>query len=134
MALLANMGLFFVLYLPLSYGIGLLAGFYVGPYQGPNDSYPFLIWLFVVSPLLLPSFLWVPIAHILLRVGLRRLERDRLRLLAIFLVPAGLLAVHLAVWGGLVLSLPLLILMLVPGGVYGLLFRMPRSGSRTRDL
>ena len=128
MALLANMGLFFVLFLPLSYGIGLWGGFYVGPYQGPTDSYPFMIWLIVVSPLLLPSLLWVPIAHLLLRVGRRRLERDRLRWFAIFLVPAGLFAVHLAAWGGVVLSWPLLTLMVIPGGIYGLVFRLPRSG------
>lgn len=127
MALLANMGLFFVLYLPLTFLIGLLGGFYVGPTQGPDDSYPLLIWVVVVSPLLLPSFLWVPIAHFLLRAGLRRLERNRLRLLAALLIPAGLVAVHLWVWGGVVLSPQLLILAIVPGMVYGLVFRIPLS-------
>ena len=130
MALLANMGLFFVFYLPLTYLIGLLGGFYVGPSQGPDDSYPLFIWLVVVLPLLLPSFLWVPLAHVLLRVSLRRLERDRLRVLSVFLVPAGLLAAHLGVWGGVVLSLPLLFLIFIPGAAYGLVFRMPRSRSR----
>ena len=81
----------------------------------------------VVWPLLLPSFLWVPVAHILLRISLRRLERNRVRLFAIVLVPAGLLAVHLSVWGGVVLGPPLLMLAIVPGVVYGLVFRMPRD-------
>ncbi len=132
MALLANMGLFFVFYLPLTYLVGLLGGFYVGPTQGPDDSYPFFVWVVVVWPLLLPSFLWVPIAHFLLRIGLRRLERNRLRLLAALLVPTGLLAVHLWVWGGVVLSPQLLILAIVPGVVYGLVFRIPLPGSRVQ--
>ncbi len=132
MALLANMGLFFVLYLPLTYLIGMLGGFYVGPTQGPDDSYPLFIWVVVVWPLLLPSFLWVPIAHILLRIGLRRLERNRLRLFAVLLVPAGFLVVHLWVWGGVVMSPQLLTLAILPGAVYGLVFRIPASGPRTR--
>lgn len=125
MALLANIGLFFVLYLPVTYLIGLLGGFYVGPTQGRDDSYPFFIWVVVVWPLLLPSFLWVPVAHIALRLARRRLDRNRLRVLAIALVPTGLLAVHLVLWGGVVLSLPLLIVTIVPGALYGMLFRVP---------
>ena len=127
MALLANMGLFFVFYLPLTYLLGLVGGFYVGPTQGPDDSYPLLIWLGVVWPLLLPSFLWVPAAHILMRIGLRRLERSRVRLLAVLLLPAGILAVHLVLWGGVVLGPELLALAIVPGALYGLVFRIPRT-------
>jgi hypothetical protein len=41
---------------------------------------------------------------------------------------SGIYRVHLAVWGDVVLSLPLLSLVIVPGGIYGLIFRMPRSG------
>lgn len=92
MALLSNIGLFFVFFLPLSYLIGLMGGFYVGPTQGSDDTYPLVIWMLVVSPLLLPSFLWIPIAHMLLRVGMRRLEPTQLRLASTLLVPAGPLA------------------------------------------
>ncbi len=129
MALLANTALFFVFYLPLTYLIGLPGGFFVGPTQGPDDSYPFFFWLVVVSPLLLPSLFWVPLAGILLRLGQRRFEAH-LRLFAVFLVPAGLLAVHYGVWGGAVLSLPLLTLTIIPGALYGLIFRLPRRGRR----
>ncbi len=128
MAFLANVGLFFVLYMPLTFVIGWLFGFYVGPTQTPDDSFPVLIWIVVVWPLLLPSFLWVPVAHIALRMARRRqwLDPARLRPLAVFLVPAGLLAVHIGVWRGVVLGLPLLALLIVPGLVYGLTFRIPR--------
>ena len=129
MAFLANIGLFFFFYLPLTYLIGRVGGFYVGPTQGPDDSYPLFVWLVVVWPLLLPSLLWVPFAHILARIGLRRLERSRVRLLAVLLVPAGILAVHLGLWGDEVMSPQLLILAIAAGAAYGLVFRLPRSSS-----
>ena len=131
MALLANLALFFVFYLPLTYWIGLPGDFYVGPTQVPENSYPFFIWLVVVGPLLLPSLAWVPVAHVLVRVGLRRFERNRVRGLAAVLLPAGLLGVHLWVWGDVVLSVPLLVVMIIPGALYGLVFRMPRLAARS---
>jgi hypothetical protein len=126
MAFLANCGLFFVVYLPLTFLIGWLFGWYVGPTQGPDDSYPVLLWIVVVWPLLLPSFLWVPPAHIVLRIARRRLEGAQLRRLAVAVLALGILAVHLLVWGTAVLSLPALVLTLVAGGLYGLVFRIPR--------
>ena len=97
----------------------------IGEYRGSLEPGLTLAVFFPALP-----FLWVPIAHILLRVGLRRFERNRVRQVAAFLVPAGLLVVHLWVWGDVVLGLPLLILAIVPGVLYGMIFRMPRLAAR----
>lgn len=127
MAFLANVALFFVLYLPLTFLIGWIFGWYVGPTQGSEDSYPLFIWIVVVLPLLLPGLLWVPVSHLVLRMSRRRLDRAALRRLAIVLLPVGFLAVYLLVWRGVVVSLPLLVLTIGIGAAYGFAFRVPRG-------
>lgn len=125
MALLANVALFFALFLPLGFLIGWLAGFFVGPEQTAADAYPLFLWTLGVLPLLAPGLAWVPIAHFGLRFAARRLDRSQLRRLALVALPLGLLAAHLVAWGTRVLGLPLLVLVVIPGAAYGAVFRIP---------
>ena len=129
MALLANLALFFVVYLPLGFAVGLAGDFWIGRYQSSETGFPLFYWIVVGWPLLVPSLLIVPVAHIALAIG-RRLGPEagagRLRLLAIAVAPLGFLAVHLGLWGTTVLSGPLLATVLLPGAVYGLVARIPR--------
>ena len=129
MALLANLVLFFAVYLPLSYAVGWAGDFWLGRYQSPEEGAQLFYWIVVGWPLLIPSLLFVPLAHIALGIT-RRLRRDpspgRLRLLVVALAPLGFLAVHLALWGAVVLSAPLLASILIPGALYGLVARIPR--------
>ncbi len=74
MALLANLALFFVFYLPLTFAVGLLGDLYVGRYQPPEESAELFYWIVVGWPLLLPSLLAIPMLHIVLGV-VRRWRR-----------------------------------------------------------
>ncbi len=129
MAFLANFALFFVLFLPLTLAVAAPFDFYVGRYQPPEEAAQIFYWMFVGWPLLLPSVLFLPVAHIGLAVT-RRVYRDldhsSLRRLALAVFPLGLLGVHLLVWGGVVFSLPLLVSFLIPGAVFGWLARIPK--------
>ncbi len=125
MTFLANVLLFFVVFLPLTYLVGLPFDFFVGPNQAGDEAYPFFTWLVVVLQLVLPALLFVPIAHVGLRWLRGRHSRRALRWTAVAVLPLGFLGAHLAAWGPVVFSPQLLVLLLVPGALYGLTFRVP---------
>ncbi len=129
MAFLANFALFFVFFMPLTLVVGALGDFYVGRYQPEEEASQLFYWILVGWPLLLPSALFVPVAHIALALARRgpwELEPDLLRRLAIGVLPVGLLVVHLLFWGTVVFSVPLLISLLIPGALFGWVARIPR--------
>ena len=134
MALLANLALFFVLFLPLTYLVGWPFDYYVGRYMTPEEAPRVFNWIVMGWKLLLPGVLFVPVAHVALAIARRTLgepDRQRLRRLVVVVVPLGFLAVHLALWGTAVLGVPLLVSVLIPGAVYGLIARLPmRRGGR----
>ncbi len=99
MALLANIALFFALFLPLTFLVGLPGGWYVGPAQLDAEAYPLFIWLLGGLQLVLPCLLWVPVAHFTLRRARTSLGRGGLRRAALVLLPAGFLAVHVLLRG-----------------------------------
>ena len=125
MRFLANLALFFVAFLPLTFVVGLPFGFFVGPNQQGDEAYPFFTWLVVVLQLVLPGLLVVPIVHVALRLARRKLSPAALRRGAVAAMPLGLLAAHVAAWGTVVVSVPLLVIVCVPGTIYGALFRLP---------
>ena len=79
-------------------------------------------YYFRVFFVLLPSILAVPVLHFLYKRRARQAEVRSVRWLAVALTPVGLLAVHLAVFGGEYWSIPLIVLFVLPGGLYGLVF------------
>ena len=129
MALLANLALFFLLYLPLTFAVGLAGDFYVGRYQSPEDAAPFFYWIVVGVQLFIPSVLALPAAHLALG-AVRRMAGDfeprRLRRIAVVAIPLSFLAIHLWVWGAVLVSVPLLVSILLPGSLLGLAVRIPR--------
>ena len=133
MALLANLGLFFAFYLPLTFAVGLPGDFYVGRYQAPEEEAALFYWIVVGWPLILPSVVALPAAHIALAVARRArgdFDRKGLRRIAAVAIPLSFLAVHLWIWGAAVLSVPLLVSILIPGTLLGLVVRIPRSTPR----
>jgi hypothetical protein len=125
MALLINLGLFFALFMPLTFVVGYPLGFFVGPTQADEETYPLFIWLLTALPLLLPAVLWVPVVQLALRLLARHRSRRGVRLAAAGLAPLGFLAVHVAAWGLAFVSAPLLVLILLPGAAYGASMKLP---------
>lgn len=133
MALLSNLGLFFVFYLPLTYAVGLPFDFYVGRYQSTAEETAFFNWIVVAWPLLIPSILALPAAHIVLGIARRLGEKfspEGLRNICTAAIPLSFLAIHLAIWGDVVVSIQLLITILVPGALLGRVARIPKPRSR----
>lgn len=126
MALTANLVLFLLLFLPLTFLVGYPLGFYVGPTQGDQETFPLFVWALTALPLLLPAILWVPLAHLTLRLVARRRSHTATRVVAAALAPLGFLAVHAALFGTPFVSVPLLTLIFLPGAVYGASLRLPR--------
>ena len=130
MAFLANFALFFVVFLPLTLLIGVPFDFYVGRYQPAEEASQLFYWILLGWPLLLPSVLFVPVAHVALGIARRSqwsLDRSALRKFALAAFPLGLLAVHLLFWGTVVFSVPLLVSFLIPGALFGWVARIPKS-------
>ncbi len=134
MALLTNIALFFLCFLPLTLLVGLPFDFYLGPYQQPGAATQIFVWIVVGWPLLVPTVAFIPVAHIALAVA-RRTGLDPTpqvcRRVAVVVVPLGLLATHLLFWGTVVLSVRLLLTILLPGALLGWIARTPRR-SRAR--
>ena len=133
MALLANFTLFFVFFLPLTLVVGLPFDFYVGRYQTPEEASQLFYWMVVGWPLLVPSVLFIPVAHIALAIARRTqwdLRRSALRKCALAAFPSGLLAVHLLLYGSVVVSAPLLVSYLIPGALFGWIARIPKPRHR----
>ncbi len=131
MTLLRNLALFFVLFLPVSCATGIVGGFFVGPIEAPRLAYPVLHYAVGVLPLLLPSLLAVPVLHFALRYWARDPRHNADARLTIGMTPLVLLGVHLAIFGFAYWSVPLLVLFLLPGAIYGASFRVvrPRRGA-----
>jgi hypothetical protein len=120
--LLRNLALFFVLFLPLGCTTAWVGGALEGPMEATRAAYPIQVFLTGVMPLLLPTFLAVPVLHFALR--------SRRRLVAVLATPLALLAVHIAFFGLAYVGPQLLVIVAVAGGVYGIVFaagRRPRS-------
>ena len=126
MTLVRNIALFFVLFLPLSCATGVATGVLVGPIPPTHIGYEFQVFLTGALPLLLPSFLAVPVLHFAYRFGLRGRGSHAARGVAVLATPAALLAVHVAFFRGAFWSPPLLLLFLVPGAIYGWTFGIVR--------
>ena len=126
MTLLRNLALFFVLFLPASCATGIVGGFFVGPIEAPRLAYPVLLYTVSVLPLLLPSLLAVPVLHFALRYWARNPRHSADARLTISVTPLALLGIHLVIFGFAFWSLPLLVLFLLPGAIYGASFRVVR--------
>jgi len=128
MKLVINLALFFVLFLPLTYIVGIPGDYWVGRYQDPDTAPTIYHWMSVGWPLILPSLLWVPVCHVAITIlGRARVIRSSpwWRACSLVIWPAGFLAVHVAIYGLIVWSLPLLVTFLLPGMGYGALARIP---------
>lgn len=128
MAFLANLGLWFVLFLPLTFALGALTGLFVGPATGATQAealaasgpvFPLFVWLNLLFPRLLPLLVLVPVVHIARR---RIPGRWPLALLT----PVLFLALFLGLFGVELLNGPVLFLVGVPAVVYGALLRVRR--------
>jgi hypothetical protein len=120
--LLRNLALFFVLFLPLGCTTAWVGGALEGPMEATRAAYPIQVFLTGVMPLLMPTFLAVPVLHFALR--------NRTRPVAVLATPFALLAVHIAFFGLAYVGPQLLVIVAVAGGVYGIVFaagRQPRS-------
>jgi hypothetical protein len=126
MILFRNLIFFVFVFLPLTLAIGLACGFFVGPLEPPRLMYEVQQYYFRVFVVLLPSILAVPVLHFLYRRRARHAEARSVRRLAIALTPLALLVVHLAIFGGEYWSIPLIVLFVLPGGLYGLVFAIAR--------
>jgi hypothetical protein len=134
MALFANCILFFVLFLPLTLLVGLSFDFYLGRFQPAEEAVPIIYWLVAGWPLLIPSFLFIPVLHIMLATVRRRTwapDRRGMRMLSLVAFPMGLLLTHFVFWGGTVLSIPLLVTFLIPGAILGWVARIPRTRAQS---
>ncbi len=127
MTLVRNLALFFVLFLPSSCATGLSAGFFTGPFPTPRIGYEIGLFLVGVMPQLLPSILVVPVLHFAYRAWSRRRSPGEARWIAIAATPLALLVAHLAVFGVVLWSLPLVALFLIPGVIYGMAFGIPSA-------
>jgi hypothetical protein len=112
--LLRNLALFFVLFLPVGCTTAWVGGALEGPMEATRAAYPIQVFLTGVMPLLLPMFLVVPVLHFALR--------SRRRPVAVLATPLALLAVHIAFFGLAYVGPPLLAIVAVAGGSYGLVF------------
>jgi len=134
-AFLANLGLFFVFFLPLTLLVAIPFDLYVGRYQPAEEATQLFLWMVIGWPLLFPSVLFVPAAHLALAIARRAgwgPNRGTLRKLAVVILPLGLFAFHLWIWGTVVFGAPLLLTFGVPGALFGWVVRIPesrRSGS-----
>jgi len=124
--LLRNLVLFFAAFLPLSCATGLGAGWFTGPLEPPRVAYDVGLFVARVLPLLLPSFLAVPVLHFTYRAVLRDQPKARARWIAAIVTPLALLAVHLVAFGHTYFTPQLVVLFLIPGAIYGALFALPR--------
>jgi hypothetical protein len=132
MAFLANLVLFFVFFMPLTFIVALPGDFYVGRYQPEEEASQLFYWILIGWKFLIPSVLFIPIVHIGLAIARRTsvpLAPESLRRIALVAFPIGLLAVHLYFWGTVVFSVPLLVTFLVPGVLYGWVARIPKARS-----
>jgi hypothetical protein len=120
MILIRNLILFVFLFLPLTLVIGLACGFFVGPIEPPRLMYEVQQYYFRVFFVLLPSILAVPVLHFFYKRRAQHTEAKSVRRLAVALTPLALLLVHLAIFGGEYWSIPLIVLYVLPGGLYGL--------------
>jgi hypothetical protein len=127
-ALLANLALFFIFFLPLTLLVAIPFDLYVGRYQPAEEASQLFLWMIIGWPLLFPSVLFVPAAHVALAIARRfgwSPDRGTLRMLAVVILPLGLLWFHLWTWGTVVLGAPLLLTFLVPGALMGWVVRIP---------
>jgi len=129
MALFLNLALFFVLFLPLTLLVGLPFDFYLGRFQPAEEARPVIYWLIAGWPLLLPSILFIPVAHLALAIARRRQwapDAHAMRGVSLVALPMGLLLTHFLFWGTTVLSIPLLVTFLIPGVIFGWVARIPK--------
>jgi len=128
MKLLINFVLFFGVFLPLTYVVGVPGNYWVGRYQDPSRAPTIYHWISVGWPLIVPSVLWVPLGHALI-ASLARCSEIRSpatwRVASLAMWPLGFLGVHLALYGMLLWSIPLLVTFSIPGVIYGVVARIP---------
>lgn len=128
MALLKNLGLFFVVFLPLTLLVGLPGDYYLARHQSPEEATPIFYWMLVGWRVLLPCILFLPLAHLALAVSRRagwRPDQATLRRVSLVVLPLGMLAMPLWLLGVHYLSVPLVVSVVVPGVVLGWLARIP---------
>lgn len=126
--LLRNLTLFFALFLPAACVTGVAAGFFVGPIDPPRLAYPLLHFGVGVLPLLSPSLVAVPILHFAYR-SLARSPGRAMRRIATVATPLALLGTHLLIFGTAYWSLPLVVLFVLPGALYGASFGIARASA-----
>ena len=130
MSLVRNLALFVLLFLPLSCATGFVGDLFTGPIRQPRPlAYDVQLFLFVFMPQLLPFILSVPVLHFAYRRWLGGSTPRRRRAVAAAVTPLVFLAIHLAVFRGEFWSLPLLLLVCVPGAIYGATFAIPRTAT-----
>jgi hypothetical protein len=131
MTLFKNLVLFTFFFLPLTLVTGLVSNFFVGPLEAPHWGYEVQLYYIHVFKLLVPSIIAVPALHFLYRWRAAAASTNTARALAIFVTPLALLGVHVAIFGGVYWSAPLLALFILPGALYGCLFSIvptPEAG------
>ncbi len=139
MAFLANLGLYFVLFLPLTLALGALTGLYVGPATGATQvealaasgpSFPIFVWFNILFPRLVPLLLLVPVVHFAHRTSARR-GYGRWPSSALTL---GLfLGLFVGLFGTELANAAVLFLVGLPAAVYGALLRAPRRRDQGED-
>jgi hypothetical protein len=126
MTLTRNLIFFIFLFLPLTLAIGLVCDFFVGPIEPTRLAYEVQQYYLRVFFVLLPSILAVPFLHFFYKYRARHAEEKSVRQLAIAVTPVALLVVHLAIFGGEYWSIPLIVIYVFPGALYGASFGIVR--------
>jgi len=125
MMLLKNIGLFFAVYLPLSFLIGLPLGFYESESIGDSTAYSFFVWFLVAVQLFIPSLIVFIVLHFVLVLGLVRVIPNHLGIAAIVLTPLVLLAAHGGIWLPASMTYQVLLVDALPAAILGAVMRLP---------
>lgn len=129
MALVKNMALFFLVFLPtVALASMTLAGFLGDHFQSSpqwNAGWNPLLWLIITAPWLLPTVIVVPLLHFLAKGLMRRSPRVVVRRVLLVASPALFIAAVLALWGPGNFRLDFVLPVAVSGVFYGVLQRLP---------
>ena len=132
MYLIKNLLIFFLVFLPLTYIVGIPGALYHGRFESAVTNSQIYNWGLVGLTLVLPCILFIPVLHLIVRYypGLVRAIGGA-RIFSTIVFPIGFLFTHLLVWGTDLLSWQLLTIILIPGLLFGLLARMPSLAKST---
>ena len=125
--LLPNLGLLFVLYLPMTLLVGLLTRAYQAPGMGFAWAYEVFLWWVIWLQLLLPMLIAYLAALILSWWVAKWVAQPMVRWIAGTLVVGGLMGAQAIVWDGVAITWQWLVVSGLPGVLLAYVLRLPTS-------